>query len=489
MHLVGIAHINSVGRPVNVSGNQLHNLRAQSSSTEAQNLIGVSYNASGGFVNVGNNIIEGLYNGTNGVNSNGITSGIWIRASQNATVVNNSIQNLNSAFGNNQTDFAAAVSGIVAYATTDLFVSENTIYNLTSSRNDNNISLQAIGMVVSKSETGNEGLVFRNFIHSISVASQNPGAHINGMRIRDGVNLTLFNNIVHLGTTSAAARTIYGIYDHGSLSGTTRLYYNTVSISGNGVAANNNSYALWSNNGTNNKDYRNNVFSNTRSTPEGSGGQNFAAFYTQTPSDPWISDYNNYYVNGTRSMLLHLAGADYASLPAWQTATTRDAHSLSVDPVFALPGGSDPANYIPSAAMPGLTGLGSITDDFGTDVVRTDPVTMGAWENDCKLVITEQPADLIRCENDNATFTVVATGVGTPSYLWEFSTDNGVTWNVVPGQTPPGSNTLSIVAAAPGLYRCVITFANDPDPPCVIVSDWAELTVNPRPTTSAIWHQ
>lgn len=489
MHLVGIAHINSVGRPVNVSGNQLHNLRAQSSSTEAQNLIGVSYNASGGFVNVGNNIIEGLYNGTNGVNSNGITSGIWIRASQNATVVNNSIQNLNSAFGNNQTDFAAAVSGIVAYATTDLFVSENTIYNLTSSRNDNNISLQAIGMVVSKSETGNEGLVFRNFIHSISVASQNPGAHINGMRIRDGVNLTLFNNIVHLGTTSAAARTIYGIYDHGSLSGTTRLYYNTVSISGNGVAANNNSYALWSNNGTNNKDYRNNVFSNTRSTPEGSGGQNFAAFYTQTPSDPWISDYNNYYVNGTRSMLLHLAGADYASLPAWQTATTRDAHSLSVDPVFALPGGSDPADYIPSAAMPGLTGLGSINDDFGNDGVRTDPVTMGAWENDCNLVITEQPADLIRCENDNATFTVVATGVGTPSYLWEFSTDNGVTWNVVPGQTPPGSNTLTIVAAAPGLYRCVITFTNDPDPPCVIVSDWAELTVNPRPTTSAIWHQ
>ncbi|MPL98709.1 hypothetical protein SDC9_44916 [bioreactor metagenome] len=494
MHLVGIAHINSVGRPVNVSGNQLHNLRAQSSSTEAQNLIGVSYNASGGFVNVGNNIIEGLYNGTNGVNSNGITSGIWIRASQNATVVNNSIQNLNSAFGNNQTDFAAAVSGIVAYTTTDLVVSDNTIYNLTSSRNDNNISLQAIGMVVSKSETGNEGLVFRNFIHSISVASQNPGAHINGMRIRDGVNLTLFNNIVYLGTTSAAARTIYGIYDHGSLNGTTRLYYNTVFISGNGVAANNNSYALWSNNGTNNKDYRNNVFSNTRSTPEGSGGQNFAAFYTQTPSDPWISDYNNYYVNGTRSMLLHLAGAAYASLPLWQTATTRDANSLSVDPVFALPGGSDPADYIPSAAMPGLTGLGSITDDFGTDAVRTDPVTMGAWENECNVVVDIQPNPVTVCENGNTGFSVTATGDGTAVYQWQVSTNGGVSWSNVSG-APYSNETTATLTINPValvmngyIYRCEITFTDGVNPPCVVSSDGAMLTVNPAPVTSGIWH-
>jgi hypothetical protein len=349
-------------------------------------------------------------------------------------------------------------------------------------------------MVVSKSETGNEGLVFRNFIHSISVASQNPGAHINGMRIRDGVNLTLFNNIVYLGTTSAAARTIYGIYDHGSLNGTTRLYYNTVFISGNGVAANNNSYALWSNNGTNNKDYRNNVFSNTRSTPEGSGGQNFAAFYTQTPSDPWISDYNNYYVNGTRSMLLHLAGAAYASLPLWQTATTRDANSLSVDPVFALPGGSDPADYIPSAAMPGLTGLGSITDDFGTDAVRTDPVTMGAWENECNVVVDIQPNPVTVCENGNTGFSVTATGDGTAVYQWQVSTNGGVSWSNVSG-APYSNETTATLTINPValvmngyIYRCEITFTDGVNPPCVVSSDGAMLTVNPAPVTSGIWH-
>jgi len=192
-------------------------------------------------------------------------------------------------------------------------------------------------------------------------------------------------------------------------------------------------------------------------------------------------------------MLLHLAGADYASLPAWQTATTRDANSLSVDPVFALPGGSDPADYIPSAAMPGLTGLGSINDDFGNDGVRTDPVTMGAWENDCNGLVDDEPDAVTECENATVTFTIGVINVTTPVYQWQVSTDGGLTWTDLT-ETPPYSGTNLPVLTITGititmdgsLYRCRVT---DADNGCVVISAGALLTVNPRPTTSAIWHQ
>ncbi len=485
-----IANTNTLAfRPVIVRNSTITNLHALSSTADIQEVVGIRYNVSNDYITVEDNLIDNLQNGSNPAGGQGITSGIWIRQSARAIVSNNTVSNLTSAMGNSQSDHAAAVTGIVAFGYENLNVTGNTVHNLHSTFATG--GLQVTGIVAFASGA-NPAVVNRNFIHGFSLASQNTGAHMNGIRIVRGLNLTVFNNIVHLTTESTSARTIYGIFDHGAQTGdVTRIYYNTVMIGGVAPAANqNNSYGLWSSSGANNKDYQNNVFSNFRSNANaGATGRHYAVFFTDTPVAGFISDYNNLYASGTGGITGRMPSGEYPTLNAWQTATTQDAHSLSVDPVFALPGGSDPANYIPSAAMPGLTGLGSITDDFGTDAVRTDPVTMGAWENDCNLVITEQPADLIRCENDNASFTVVATGVGTPAYLWEFSTDNGVTWNVVPGQTPPGSSTLTIAAANNGLYRCVITFTNDPDPPCVIVSDWATLTVNPRPTTSAIWHQ
>ncbi len=494
--IYGIRKTSAIG-PLNITGNTIRNLSALASpaGSAEQNIHGVNYNQSGGFISVNENIFENFSNGSApATNTASSVAGVWIRLAARDSVMNNVVRNLSTLFANNGTGFSTSVSGIVAYSTDRLFVSNNVIHNL-ANNNTSNAAMQVTGIFLNSTGSA-EARIFRNYVHSLAAGSSNQGSHLYGIHINGANSVTAFNNIIYLTTGSVKPQTICGIYDQGASAGTTRLYYNTIYIGGQAPAGNNlNSYGIWGFNALNTRDFRNNLVYNARTTSSTSCRQAAIAFSDIPPAGSLTLDYNNYYAPNPNGVVgfagPHTGGTDYPALADWQGLFTpgKDAHSLSVDPVFSLPGGSDPADYYPSAAMPGLTGLGGINDDFGNSGVRNEPVTMGAWENDCNLVITEQPADIIRCENDNATFTVVATGVGTPSYLWEFSTDNGVTWSVVPGQTPPGSNSLTIVAANNGLYRCVIAFTNDPDPPCVIVSDWAELTVNPRPTTSAIWHQ
>ncbi|WP_236695693.1 lamin tail domain-containing protein [Lentimicrobium saccharophilum] len=489
-----IANTNTLAfRPVIVRNSTITNLHALSSTADIQEVVGIRYNVSNDYITVEDNLIDNLQNGSNPAGGQGITSGIWIRQSARAIVSNNTVSNLTSAMGNSQSDHAAAVTGIVAFGYENLNVTGNTVNNLHSTFTTG--GLQVTGIVAFASGA-NPAAVNRNFVHSFSLASQNTGAHMNGIRIVRGLNLTVFNNIVHLTTESTLARTIYGIYDHGAQTGdATRIYYNTVMIGGIAPAANqNNSYGLWSSSGANNKDYQNNVFSNFRSNANaGATGRHYAVFFTDTPVAGFISDYNNLYAPGTGGITGRMPSGEYPTLNSWQTATTQDAHSLSVDPVFALPGGSDPADYFPSAAMPGLTGLGGITDDFGTDAVRTDPVTMGAWENDCNGLVNDEPDAFTECENATVTFTIGVSNVTTPVYQWQVSFNGGLTWTDLT-ETPPYSGTNSPVLTITdititmdgSLYRCRVT---DADNGCVVISAGALLNVNPRPTTGAIWHQ
>ena len=67
-----------------------------------------------------------------------------------------------------------------------------------------------------------------------------------------------------------------------------------------------------------------------------------------------------------------------ASLSEWKSYTGQDAHSLSVDPVFANPGGTTATDYRPDVTLNGTTIGTVITDYSGT--ARTSVPTIGAWE-------------------------------------------------------------------------------------------------------------
>ena len=73
------------------------------------------------------------------------------------------------------------------------------------------------------------------------------------------------------------------------------------------------------------------------------------------------------------------------------------------------------------------------------------------------VAITTQPANASVCTGNDATFTVAVSGAS-PTYVWQVSTDNGVTWNnVVPAAT---GASLTITGVTAGMnnnqYRAVV---------------------------------
>lgn len=91
------------------------------------------------------------------------------------------------------------------------------------------------------------------------------------------------------------------------------------------------------------------------------------------------------------------------------------------------------------------TGCGTITSTAAILTVNVLPA------------VTTQPASATVCVNNNASFTVAATG-GTVTYQWQLSTDGGTNFGNISGQT---SATLSLTSVATAQnnnqYRCVVT--------------------------------
>jgi len=99
-----------------------------------------------------------------------------------------------------------------------------------------------------------------------------------------------------------------------------KIYHNTVAMT---AAQNNISAALYVNNGSL-LDVRNNILTNT-----GNGGTRYAVFTNNAQAFSDI-DYNDYYAAFTGYL-----GMNLTSLPQWQNATGRDAHSMNASPVFS----------------------------------------------------------------------------------------------------------------------------------------------------------
>ena len=76
--------------------------------------------------------------------------------------------------------------------------------------------------------------------------------------------------------------------------------------------------------------------------------------------------------------------------------------------------------------------------------------------------ITTEPKNVTVAAGGSATFSLTATGSGTLSYKWQYSTDNGETWvNVSSGGTSRTYTISSVAARHFGyLYHCVVSVAN-----------------------------
>ena len=359
-----------------ISNNTITNITASSLSTGTtpQTMYGI-YNAGSGTVNINNNAIASLTNNT--TNSTALRLGLVNGIASSAgtiTVSSNTIHDLTIGNANTTATQTASVCGIALTGTVDLkTVTGNIIYSLSNSFAT--FAGHIIGLYFSGSTGAN--VVSGNFIHSLSVTGASSiSASVYGIKTAAG-NCIYSNNIINLGGTSRT--TIYGIYETGSATSISNLYFNSVYIGGNpGSGATNKSYALFNATNSEQRNFRNNIFVNARSTSGGTA-LHFAASITVGGSI--TCNYNDYFVTGSGGML-GFYGVNKSALPI---VTGQDVNSLTIDPTFTSAGSTNANDYrIVSASLPGVLGTG-ITIDFGLNPRGTTTVTMGAWEKDINL--------------------------------------------------------------------------------------------------------
>ena len=377
----------------------------------------------------------------------GIFGNRW-NTTASINIVGNTI---GSADGSTSVSYTAGASiwefiGIMSGSQGTVSVSGNTVANL-------NATASTAGMFAGVYFYGSvASSVSGNFIHNLTAGST---AELFGIKIVAG-NTTYSNNIISLGDNTPA--TIYGIYETG-VSGTNNLYFNTVYIGGTPTSGALNSYALYSAVTTNTRNFRNNIFDNVRSNNSATGKH--YALYVVSSGGTLTCDYNDYLASGTGGMLGYYAG-DKSALPI---VTGDDVHSLNTNPTFASAGGTSASNYIPSAALAGVSGTGITTDYAGT--TRAGTPTMGAYEGSTALTwdgstdsdwntAANWTPETVPTASANVTIPdvtndpVVNQATGTPAVCNNLTITTGIV-TIAPGKALTVNGTLTNNAGTTGL--------------------------------------
>ena len=280
------------------------------------------------------------------------------------------------------TTTGASVIGIAFVSATPLnTVAQNTIFNLS------NTNATAATIVTGIQFTGASGsIVERNFIHSLTTATNSATAELNGIRVAGGTT-TYRNNMIALGAGTANAigavasnSSASGINGFNGFLGTDNFWHNSIYIGGTATAGTGASYAFNGVQTTNTRSFRDNIFFNARS---GGGSHSAVKINAAAPPITGLTINNNiYFTSGTGGVLGFINGANVVTLAAWKTATGQDAVSLSGNPQFIAPAAATPNLHL-DAVLPTLAeGNGfdlGITNDFdGETRSGLTPVDIGA---------------------------------------------------------------------------------------------------------------
>jgi hypothetical protein len=352
--LIGIFGSSTTTSPVNnITNNTVGNLNASGGGTSTQ-LIGILSQGSTG----------GAYNTTG-----------------------NTVRNLSTNSTNTAATSGASVVGIdhTASTTAGQTVSQNVVHSLSNSAATAAVSVTAIFYSGPSSGTN---IIERNFTHSLSTTSTG-AAVINGIYDFNGSS-TLRNNMVRLGvdasgnSLTSGALAINGILTDTLTSLTNNYYFNSVFIGGTGVGTGTAVTNAFKRIANETSDLRDNILVNARSNGAGTGkhyGINVAATTTLT------SDYNDVYTPGTGGVFGIVNTTESATLTTWRTNTSKDANSISADPLFVNATGNSSAVdlHIQTSAAPvspvsnaGIT-IGAVTNDFDNNT-RLSPPDIGADE-------------------------------------------------------------------------------------------------------------
>ncbi len=344
----------TTSNPVNITNNTIanHNFANVNTTASTSNLM-IGINATGGLLNVSNNIVRNMTTPAN-LTGTGGTAGIL------GIIVSSGVN-----------------PGSV--------VSKNTITALSITHAS--AATQVVGLSVNLPTTGVTNLIEKNNINNLAVSSSSATATVQGIQIAGGIG-SFQNNMVRLGYSADGTAPltnniqIYGIVD-AALTSTSSYFHNSVYLGGTGVAAGSAvTKAFWSAATASTRLMQNNIFVNARSNGAGTG-KHYAIQLAGTAANPagLTSNYNDLFATGTGAVLGLFNAVDQTTIAAWRTATGQDLNSINADPLFVAPTSAIPDLKLtvgtPADGV-GLAGTGVLQDIQDEIRANNSPVDLGA---------------------------------------------------------------------------------------------------------------
>jgi trimeric autotransporter adhesin len=271
--------------------------------------------------------------------------------------------------------------GIVLFNDNGALVSYNSIGGINS-----NESADAIGIGIGTQQVDvtavsgggiNNALVTNNKINGIVQTNSFSAAGI-AVAGNSGSANTISNNMI-TGVISGGSSGDFpvGIFVAGATGSDTRIYHNSVSMTGNrGITATQiPSYGIAITGTDPTVELKNNIFYSIQEG--GFGVKTYAIGMVTSTFANLNSNNNNFFAGGTQpghfrsGSLSNNAGTDYATRALWTTATAKDANSAQLLPPFI----NNLTDLYLTAKMVGITGtpLASITTDFDCQTRGTVP--------------------------------------------------------------------------------------------------------------------
>lgn len=315
--------------------------------------------------------------------------------------------------------------GIVVFNEDGVQITENSVGGLDTNESADGVGIgvgtQGIDTTTTTSGGVTNALVARNRINGVNSQSTT-GFSAAGIAVAGGAAgaNTIANNMIS-GVTSPATSPdlVAGIYVAGVAGSTTRLYSNSVMMSGDrgAVASQMPSFALAVTGADPTLVLRDNALATSQTSGGGAGAKSYAIGMVTTTFANLDSNYNAFYSTGAnagyfRSGSLGIsAGTDYPNLTGWAAAVADDANSLEVDPLYVST--TDLHLQGTSTLLGAGVAVGAVTDDFDGQPRPAATPDIGADELvQADLSITKDDGVASVLPGGTTTYTIVATNAG-----------------------------------------------------------------------------
>lgn len=393
------------------------------------------------------NVITGAYYGITNVGSSTV-------ANQRNKFINNTI-----------TDFY--LYGIYTNGTFQTVIQGNDI-----SRATRTALLTGTSQAIYFTGLSTAALVDANRIHDMcggdpTTANDVYGIYFTTVDALAGLENKVTNNVIY---DIKSNGTIYGIYNAGS--DNVFYYHNTISLDHAASTATEATRGFYQTTAAAGIEFKNNLITISRG---GTGSQH--ALYFGTTTSTIVSNYNNVFFTPASNVFYGSWGtAGQATLANWQTASSGDANSLFLNPLYsniAL------GNLQPTAASLNDLGtpVGVLTDILNAPRSATTP-DIGAWEftvGGCTAppvagtaIVNLTPI----CPGETVTLNLTGNSVGLgQTYQWQSGPSATGPWtNVGAAQNNP---ILNVTPAVTTFYQCIVTCSATP-----VASTPVEVVVN-----------